>query len=54
MIVYNFRILRQFDDQCMNIIFVRCFATVSVIHFSSIRNTLANVRHPLGGVQIMI
>lgn len=32
--------------------FVGCFATSSVIHFSSMRNTLANVWHPLGGVQI--
>ncbi|PPS05385.1 hypothetical protein GOBAR_AA15278 [Gossypium barbadense] len=32
--------------------FVGCFVTASVIHFPDMHNTLANLWHPLGGIQI--
>ncbi|MBA0796005.1 hypothetical protein Gohar_006816 [Gossypium harknessii] len=32
--------------------FVGCFVTTSVIHFPDMNNTLANLWHPLGGIQI--
>ncbi|KAK5833584.1 hypothetical protein PVK06_017432 [Gossypium arboreum] len=32
--------------------FVGCFATTSVIHFSTVHHTLENLWHPLEGIQI--
>ncbi|MBA0688119.1 hypothetical protein Goari_005925 [Gossypium aridum] len=32
--------------------FVGTFLTSSVVHFQTMRSTLANVRHPIGGVSI--
>lgn len=32
--------------------FVGCFVVVTVIHFPALRTTLANLWHPLGGIQI--
>lgn len=31
---------------------VNCFLTASVVHFPTMRNAMANLWHPLGGVQI--
>ncbi|MFQ6670293.1 hypothetical protein Gotur_035276 [Gossypium turneri] len=31
---------------------VGCFLTVSIVHFPAMRNTMANVWHPVKGVQI--
>ncbi|MBA0771738.1 hypothetical protein Gotri_007218 [Gossypium trilobum] len=33
--------------------FVGTFLTSSVVHFQTMRSTLANVRHPIGGVSIL-
>lgn len=32
---------------------VRCFLVVSIVDFDSMRNTMANVWHPIGGVTII-
>lgn len=32
---------------------VGCFLTASVVHFLAMRNTLANLWHPLAGIQIL-
>lgn len=48
-------LLGEVESQKSTYIFclVGCFFTASVVHFPTMRNTMANLWHPLEGVQIL-
>ncbi|KAH1130595.1 hypothetical protein J1N35_001973 [Gossypium stocksii] len=49
-----FSLPTESEDQCVmyNFCLVGCFLTANVVHFPTMRNTLANIWHHLEGVQI--
>ncbi|MBA0755385.1 hypothetical protein Gogos_020677, partial [Gossypium gossypioides] len=51
--VLEFQDSAEEQKQMFDLWLVGCFLTASVVHFSAMRNTLANLWHPLAGIQIL-
>ncbi|MBA0813585.1 hypothetical protein Gohar_027419 [Gossypium harknessii] len=51
--VLEFQDSAEEQKQMFDLWLVGCFLTASVVHFLAMRNTLANLWHPLAGIQIL-
>lgn len=49
---FSFSAGEEAQNPSIGFCLVGCFLTASVVNFQATRNTLANLRHPLKGVQI--